>query len=71
MQPGLLRPENQHLPTSCLFINHDPILPSSPLDLPASHNVRDVELDEKDTEGGDKASVQFDDLTDRVFVWLT
>ncbi len=36
-----------------------------------SHSVRGVELDEKDTEGGDKGKVQLDDLTDRVIVWLT
>ena len=36
-----------------------------------SHRVRDVELEEKDTEGGDKDKVQLADLTDRVIVWLT
>ena len=36
-----------------------------------SHSVRDVELEEKDTEGRDKDNVQLDDLTDRVIVWLT
>ena len=36
-----------------------------------SHNVRDVELEEKDTEGGEKDKVQLDGLTDRVIVWLT
>ena len=36
-----------------------------------SHTVRDVEFEEKDTEGGDKDKVQLDDLTDRVVVWLT
>ena len=36
-----------------------------------SQSVRDVELEEKDTEGGEKDKVQLDDLTDRVIVWLT
>ena len=36
-----------------------------------SHSVRVVELEEKDTESGDKDKVQLDDLTDRVIVWLT
>ena len=36
-----------------------------------SHSVRDVELEEKDTEGGDKDKVQLNDLTDIVIVWLT
>ena len=35
-----------------------------------SHNVRGVELEERDTEGGDKYNVQLDDLTDKVIVWL-
>ncbi len=35
------------------------------------HSVRDVELEEKDTEGGDKDKVQLNDLTDIVIVWLT
>ena len=30
-----------------------------------------VELEEKDTEGGDNDKVQLDDLTDRVIVWQT
>ena len=33
-----------------------------------SHSVRDVELEEKDTEGGEKDKVQLDGLTDRVIV---
>ena len=72
IQPGLLHPENQQLPTSRLFINH--ALWSYHANLAhgsTSHSVRDVELDEKDTEGGDKDKVQLDDLTDRVIVWLT
>ncbi len=36
-----------------------------------SHSVRDVELEEKDTEVGEKEKIQLDDLTDRVIVWLT
>ena len=36
-----------------------------------SHSVRDVEMEEKDTEGGDKDKVQLADLTDRIIVWLT
>ena len=36
-----------------------------------SHSIRDVELEEKDTEGGDKDKVQLNDLTDIVIVWLT
>ena len=36
-----------------------------------SHSVRDVELEEKDTDGGDTDKVQLDDLTDIVIVWLT
>ena len=72
MQPGLLHPGNQQLPTSRLFINH--ALWSYHANLvrgSTSHSVRDVELEEKDTEGGDKNKVQLDDLTDRVIVWLT
>ena len=35
----------------------------------SSHSVRDVELEEKDTEGGEKdKKVQLDGLTDRVIV---
>ena len=33
-----------------------------------SHSVGDVELEEKDTEGGEKDKVQLDGLTDRVIV---
>ncbi len=33
-----------------------------------SHNVLDVDLEEKDTEGGEKDKVQLDGLTDRVIV---
>ena len=33
-----------------------------------SHSVRDVELEERDTEGGEKDKVQLDGLTDRVIV---
>ena len=72
MQPGLPHPENQQLPTARLFINH--ALWSDHASLthgPTSHSVRDVELEEKDTEGGDKDKVQLDDLTDIVIVWLT
>ena len=36
-----------------------------------SRSVRDVELEEKDTEVGEKDKIQLDDLTDRVIVWLT
>ena len=63
-------PRHQQLPTSRLFINH--ALWSYHANLAhrsTIHRVRDVELEEKDTEGGDK--VQLDDLTDRVIVWLT
>ena len=49
----------------------DPIIPTSPIDLLVTASVRDVELEEKDTEGGDKDQVQLDDLTDRVIVWLS
>ena len=72
MQPGLIHPENRQLPTSRLFINH--ALWSYHANLAygsTSHSVRDEELVEKDTEGGDKDNVQFADLTDRVIVWLT
>ena len=78
MQPGLLHPENQQLPTSCLFINHSRtpgvVLWSYHANIArgsTSHSVRDVELEEKDTEGGEKDKVQLDGLTDRVIVWLT
>ena len=55
MQPGLLHPENQQLPTSRLFINHALWSYHANLALGStSHSVRDVELEEKDTEGGDK-----------------
>ena len=63
-------PINQQLPTSRLFINH--ALWSYHANLAhrsTSHSVRDVELEEKDTEGEDKDNVQLDDLTDRVIVW--
>ena len=72
MQPGLLHPENQQLHTSRLFINralwsyHANLAHGS-----TSRSVRDVELEEKDTEGGDKGKVQLDDLTDRVIIWLS
>ena len=72
MQPGLLHPENQQLPTSRLFINH--ALWSYHANLAhvsTSHIVRDVELEEKNTEGGDKDKVQLNDLTDRVIVRVT
>ena len=36
-----------------------------------SHSVLDVELEERDTEGGDNYNVQLDYLTDKVIVWLT
>ena len=55
MQPGLIHPENQQLPTSRLSIN--PALWSYRANLDhvsTSHSIRDVELEEKDTEGGDK-----------------
>ncbi len=68
MQPDLLHPENQQLPTPRLSINHPR---TSGVDLwsnnanlahgSTSHSVRDVELEEKDTEGGDKDNVQLDD----------
>ena len=70
MQPSLLHPENQQLPISRIFTYH--ALWSYHANLAhgsTRHSVRDVELEEKDTEGGDK--VQLDDLTDRVIVWLT
>ena len=70
MQPGLLYPEeNQQLPTSRLFINHALWSYHANARRSTSHSVRDVELEEKDTEGGGK--VQLDDLTDRVIIWLT
>ena len=75
MQPGLLHPENQQLPTSRLFINHSRTLGVVFWSYHAniargstSHSVRDVELEEKDTEGGEKDKVQLDGLTDRVIV---
>ena len=62
MQPGLLRPENQQLHTSRLFINHASWSYHANLARGStSHSVRDVELEEKDTEGGDKDKVQLDD----------
>ena len=78
MQPGLLHPENQQLPTSRLFINHSRtpgvVLCSYHANIARGsirHSVRDVELEEKDTEGGEKDKVQLDGLTNRVVVWLT
>ena len=75
MQPGFLHPENQQLPTSRLFINHSMtpgvVLWSYHANIArgsTSHSVRDVELEEKDTEGGEKDKVQLDGLTDRVIV---
>ena len=75
MQPCLLHPENQQLPTSRLFINHSRIpgvvLWSYHANIArgsTSHSVRDVELEEKDTEGGEKDKVQLDGLTDRVIL---
>ena len=75
MQPGLLHPENQQLPTSRLFINHsrtpDVVLWAYHANIvrgSTSHSVRDVELEEKYTEGGEKDKVQLDGLTDRVIV---
>ena len=70
VQPGLLHPVNQQLPSSRLFINHALLSYHAKFAHGStSHSVRDVELEEKDTDGGDK--VQLDDLTDRVIVWLT
>ena len=72
VQPGLFHPENQQLPTPRLFINH--ALWSYHANLAhgsTSLSVCDVELEEKDTEGGDKEKIQLDDLTDRMIVWLT
>ena len=62
MQPGIIQPEIQQFPTSRLFINHalwsyHAIVAHGS----TSHSVRDVELEEKDTEGGDKDKVQLDD----------
>ena len=75
MQPGLLHPENQQFTTSRLFINHSwtpgVVLWSYHANIArgsTSHSVRDVELEEKDTEGGEKDKVQLDGLTDRVIV---
>ena len=48
-----------------------PIMPPSLTHGSTSRSVCGVELEEKDTEGGDKDKVQLDDLTDRVIVWLT
>ena len=54
MQPGLLHPENQQLPTSCLFINHSGTSGVVVWSYHANHphgstsrSVRDVELEEK------------------------
>ena len=67
MQPGLLHPDNQQLPTNhALWSYHANLAHGS-----TSQSVRDVELEEKDTGGGDKDKVQLDDLTDRAIVWLT
>ena len=70
--------KNQQLPTSRLFINHSRtpgvVLWSYRANIArgsTSHSVLDVELEEKDTEGGEKDKVQLDGLTDRVIVWLT
>ena len=78
MQPGLLHPENQQLPTSRLFINHSrtpgvvvvlfKLYHANIARGSTGHSVRDVELEEKDTEGGEKDKVQLDGLTDRVIV---
>ena len=58
-------PINQQLPTSRLFINHALWYYHANLaHRSTSHSARDIELEEKDTEGGDK--VRLDDLTDRV-----
>ena len=68
MQPP--PPRNQQLPTSRLFTNHALWSYHANLaHISTSHSVRDVQLEEKDTEGGDKDKVQLDDLTDRVIVW--
>ena len=78
VQTGLLHQDNQQLPTSRICINHSRtsgvVLWSYHANLahgPTSHSVRAVELEEKDTEGGEKDEVQLDDLTDRVILWLT
>ena len=75
MQPGLLHPENHQLPISRLFINHSRtpgvVLWSYHANIArgsTSHSVRDVELEEKDAEDGEKDQVQVDGLTDRVIV---
>ena len=72
MQPGLLHPENQQLPTSRLFNNHSRtsgvVLWSYHVNLArgsTSHLVRDVEFEDNDTEGGEIDKVQLDDLTYR------
>ena len=72
MQPGFLHPENQQLPTSRIFINHSRtpgvVLWSYHANITRcsiSHCVRDVELEEKDTEGGERDKVQ---LSNRVIV---
>ena len=61
LRPGLLHPENEQLPTSRLFINHSRtsgvVLWSYHANLvrgSTSPIARDVELEEKDTEGGEK-----------------
>ena len=75
MQPDLFHPENQQLTTSRLFIYHSRtpgmVLWSYHANIgrgSTSHSVRDVELEEKDTEGGEKDKVKLDGLTDRVIV---
>ena len=71
MQPGILHPDNQQLSTYRLFINHvrpsGVVLWSYHANLARGstiHLVRDVELEEMNTECGDKDKVQLDDLTD-------
>ena len=65
-------------PTSRLFVNHSRtygvvlwFYRANIAHGSTSHIVRDVELEEKDAEGGEKDKVQLADLTDRVIVWLT
>ena len=70
-QPGLLHPENPQLPTSRLFTNHsrtsDVVLWSNHANFARGSTaplIRDVEMEEEDTEGGEKDKVQWDDFTD-------